>query len=429
MKQTYLLIVLIFCSCAQNTKEKTPSKGAVEIISAVENVAKEVTEQINNGTTFKEELQKLKTKKVPLIDSTSFDSFIDESDYKTINAEAFQLPKIYKNWYEENDKHRAVSAYRLNLSDDFYTVVVTVLSGDEVMESKLINYDLEGNVIASEMIAYDETVESWARTKSTIESNKITIDYQYTVSEDDEDGPVYSVVKIESDGNFRVLGIRDICYELVIKELNLNESKLIPTLQVFKILPNSPNEAVVVIPEIAVGSEEEGYLEFNTHVALVNTASKEITHQYFESHQTNGWISDAIHLREITIDTAPYDLSEDVRAFGIRIRFIGSSQVNPYENEALSLFVKSGDNLKKVLNNFDIMKYGGEWNGDCDGEFLSEEKTLSISEEKTNGYFDIIIKNKLTKSINVKDELGNCDTKETFTNKTSVLKFDGKTYR
>lgn len=51
-----------------------------------------------------------------------------------------------------------------------------------------------------------------------------------------------------------------------------------------------------------------------------------------------------------------------------------------------------------------------------------------MSKEKTNGYFDIIVKNKITKTKNVEDKNGECDSKETSTNRTVVLKFNGETY-
>lgn len=432
MKQLYILPIIMLCSCVE---KPTTKEGAVEVREAkntVETKADEIeaaAKPSENIVPFKEELQKLKLKSLPLVDSTSFDSFIDESDYKTINAVAFQLPKIYKNWDKENNKHRAISAYRLHLSNDFYTVVATVLRSDEEMESKLINYDLKGNVIASQMVAYDDIAEGWTRTKSTIEPNRITVHYQYTVSEDDGDGPVYSIVKIEPDGNFRDLGIRDICYDLVIKELNLDESKLIPTLRAFKILPNSPHEAIVVIPELVEGSEEEHYFTLNTHIAFVNIENKHVLYHYFESAKTNGWISDAIMLKEIIIDTAPYIITESERAFGIKTHFVGSSRVNPYVSDRLSLFIIENNSLQKVLHNFEVLYGGGEWDGSCKGQFFDKKKTLVISEEKTNGYFDILVANKITKTIEFKDENGDCDSKDTVTNKTSVLKFDGAIYK
>ncbi|RKF02740.1 hypothetical protein C8N26_2729 [Tenacibaculum lutimaris] len=430
MRYSYLLITFLLLACVKSNKEKTSAKGAIEkqeIENAVETVADEIeavaqpSEHVT--TTFKEELLKLKLKTVPLVDSTSFDNLIDKGDYQNINTEALQLAKVYKNWEKLKSNYRIIDAYRLKLSKGFYTVMITALQSDEEIESKLINYDLEGNVIASEMVAYDSKTEDWMRTKSTIETDRITINYQYKVSKET------GYVKIEPNGKFRMLGLSDIFYELVIDELNIDKSKLIPSLQAFKTLPNRPNEAIVVIPEIVEGSEEEHYFTLNTHIAYVNIENRQVLFHYFESAETNGWTSDAIMLTEIVIDTAPYTITENERAFGVKTHFVGSSRVNPYENESLSLFIIANNNLQKVLHNFEIIDNGGEWDGNCHGEFITEKRTLIISEEKNNGYFDILVKHKITNNIAFEDENGDCKSKDTITTKTSVLKFDGKTYK
>ena len=432
MKRQYILLLLIFCSCAQ--KANTNSiKDTVEIPSKVKDVEDavdtvEAVAQTDENANFKEVLQKLKLKSVPLIDSTSFDSFIDEEDYKTINTEALKLVKIYKNWNNPNYNYRAIDAYRLNLSNKFYTVVVSVLLGDNELENRLINYDLNGSIITSEIVAYDEIAEGWTRYQSKIEAKKITIKYHVLVSDDAASQMEINTLKIEANGTLKQLTIDDLFYALVIKTLNINSKKLIPSLQAFKILPNSPNQAVVVIPEVVEGSEEEHYFYLNTHIAIVNLETKQITHQYFESSKTNGWVSDAIVLTDIIIDTAPYSVTDNIRAFGIKTHFVGSSRANQYESENLSLFVKLEDKLQKVLDNYEVLNNGGEWDGFCFGKFIKEEKILIISPQKTNEYYDIIVKNKITETNNFEDEKGECDYKETITHQTSVLKFDGKTY-
>jgi len=429
MKRQYILLLLIFCSCAQ--KANTNSiKDTVEIPSKVKDVedAVEAVAQTDENTNFKEVLQKLKLKSVPLIDSTSFDSFIDEEDYKTINTEALKLVKVYKNWNNPNYNYRAIDAYRLNLSKDFYTVVVTVLLGDNELENRLINYELNGSIITSEIVAYDEIAEGWTRYQSKIEAKKITIKYHVLVSDDDASQMEINTLRIEPNGTLKQLTINDVFYELVIKTLNINSKKLIPSLQAFKILPNSSNQAVLIIPEVVEGSEEEHYFSLNTHIAVANLETKQITHQYFESSKTNGWVSDAIVLTDIIIDTAPYDVTDNIKAFGIRTHFVGSSRVNPYESETLSLFVKLEDKLQKVLDNYEVLNNVGEWDGFCFGKFIKEEKILIISPQKTNEYYDIIVKNKITETKNFEDENGECDYKETITHQTSVLKFDGETY-
>lgn len=215
--------------------------------------------------------------------------------------------------------------------------------------------------------------------------------------------------------------------DTLLKNLKIKKENCKLDLVVSKKIPNSPNETIVVIPEIV--DEEEQYFELNSYILIVNTETGKITHQYFESSKTNHWFSDAIQLREITIDTAPYNVTDDKRAFGIRVRYVGSSQANPYENETISLFIKSENTLKNILKTFVTLNDHGEWNTHCAGEFLNTKNTLIISKEKTNGYFDILAKSKITESINYEDENGDCDSKENNTTAKTILKFDGKEYK
>ena len=57
------------------------------------------------------------------------------------------------------------------------------------------------------------------------------------------------------------------------------------------------------------------------------------------------------------------------------------------------------------------------------------KKVLIISKNKTNGYFDILVKNKITETTNYEDRNGNCDSKEKITTTKTVLKFNGKEYK
>lgn len=104
------------------------------------------------------------------------------------------------------------------------------------------------------------------------------------------------------------------------------------------------------------------------------------------------------------------------------------SKPNPYSNRTISLFVKSGDTLKKALHNYDVEDYGGEWDTQCAGESTSVKNTFIMSEEKTNAYFDIIVKSKVLESKTFVDENGECDEESKTSSKTTVLQFNGKEY-
>ena len=213
----------------------------------------------------------------------------------------------------------------------------------------------------------------------------------------------------------------------ILKQLNLSEHNCMMSLIVSKVIPNNPEESIYVIPEIVKG--DVTFFELNSHILIVNSKTGEIKNKYFESSKTNEWYSDAIRLDKITIDTARYYITDNIRAFGIRIFYYGSSKPNPYSNETISLFIKSKDSLKKILNNYDVMDYGGEWDTNCFGEFIKKTKTLSILSKKSNSYYDILVNNKITETKNFEDSNGNCQQKEKTSSKKTVLKFNGNRYK
>lgn len=411
------MLFILLISCKENKIEN--SKDAEGIESKVETIVEEIKETL----TFTSEFQKLPLKNLPINDSTSFDSFIEAEDYKNINAEAFQLPSVYKNWYNESYNFKAISGYRLEFSKDFYTAVLTVKKGDHEMETTLINYDLEGNFIDSILIAYDEIAEGFFRTTSKLEEDKITVKKIEWTDEGHESTDVY---KVNGDGKIAIITYEESIKNTVINNLDLDKLNVKTDLIVQKFIKDS-NETIVVIPEIVEEAEE--YFSLNTHIVIYNNQTSKITHQYFESSKTNDWVSDAIRLDGITIEKMNYRVKENTHAFGISVDYFGSSRVNPYYKKSLSLFVKENGKLINILHNYNFEVNTGEWNGACEGEFHDEKTEFIFTTDKTNDYFDIIVKKTITKTINFETEIGDCDYNEEIKRETSVLKFDGKQYK
>ena len=77
---------------------------------------------------------------------------------------------------------------------------------------------------------------------------------------------------------------------------------------------------------------------------------------------------------------------------------------------------------------FSVEKNTGEWNGVCEGEHESKNKTLIMSSEKTNDFFDITVKTNIVNTIDFEDEQGDCNSKDSLSSQTSILKFDGNRY-
>ncbi|WP_018344643.1 hypothetical protein [Cytophaga aurantiaca] len=214
--------------------------------------------------------------------------------------------------------------------------------------------------------------------------------------------------------------------EKVCANLNLKIEDCYLELASEKRLPTDSSKSIVVIPKIV--EHYEDYFSFDSYILVVETSSGKIISMYFESASTNNWISDANKLRSITIDTAPYMLNTSTRAFGIRVRYEGSSRANPYYEEVISLFIQQGEKIIQVLNKYTLLLENGEMDGICASSFWTHKKVLIISKDKTKSFANIVVKDKITNSVAVPQN-NDCIQKETHSSETEILKYDGVKYK
>ena len=210
----------------------------------------------------------------------------------------------------------------------------------------------------------------------------------------------------------------------VLHQLNLKRSQCEVGFIVSKQLPNGKNETIVVIPEII--KSEDTTEEYNGYILIIDSNTSKIKSKYFKPSY---WTSDALILSEIKIDTAPYYVSKNKRAFGIRSSHYTLSKPNPYSSETLTLFLKKEEKLIPILDHFESKEYVGEWDMQCAGWSINEEKILILSKNKTNGFFDIIVNNKITNRKSNTNETGECIDEEKISFQKTVLKFNGKVYK
>ncbi|WP_442846134.1 hypothetical protein [Leeuwenhoekiella sp. H156] len=421
MKFVYVLFVMLLVSCNQNSGKQTEVEAKNGNLNLPETLL-----------SFEEFISRSRTKQLPHIDTTNFDRFIEQEDIKTFDVQALNIEKIYPDFYREGSAYQTMDSYRLSLSPDFYTLVITFRKGIYEMESVLINYDLQGKLIDHQVVAYDETAKGISRIESKISEGKIVLNrIRFT----EETEIRQEEFRIQQDGKMEAYDSRNLSESLsdyaavlsVLEELALHPLEVKTDLIASAFWNESPNSKILVIPEIV--AEGDHYFELNSHIVLLDDQTETITHRFFESAKTNHWVSDAVVLTAIKIDTAQWHLSPDQSAFGIRLHYIGMSHANPYENETLSLFVKSGDSLQKVLNHFNVLESGGEWDTACAGEFQRTENRLLIAKEQTNDWFDITVKSNITNTLNEAKSDGRCISSETNSIVTRVLKYDGREYK
>jgi len=220
----------------------------------------------------------------------------------------------------------------------------------------------------------------------------------------------------------------DVLMTKVLNQLNINKKDIREALFREKVLPNKKSNTLMVIPKYRVNQTDEyghDFFEFDAYIVIADNTTGKILHKYVEE---NAWTSDAMVLSDITIDTGIYQLNTENRAFGIRVDYEGSSRPNPYHPTTLSLFIIQNNSIKRILKNYPIAEFHGEWDTNCAGEFEDVKGVISIDKNKTNNFSNLIIKNTIvqTKNIPTKDD---CTEKKTTKLSTVTLKYNGKEYK
>lgn len=198
-------------------------------------------------------------------------------------------------------------------------------------------------------------------------------------------------------------------------------------------LPFTRHSAVIVLGKY---HEAEEYSDFDTHIIVYDTQTYEIAHRYFGKEEI---ASDAIYATSVWIDTAPYQLAEHTRAFGMRVSYRGSSRANPYSCEDISLFIHQGDRLLKVLDKYTISYSSGDnTSHEEDGRRIftyseeSERGLIIIDRERTKGLANLRIKKTKTTSVSYDypdSEIESGGDPDTVERTTEILRFDGTEYK
>lgn len=212
-------------------------------------------------------------------------------------------------------------------------------------------------------------------------------------------------------------------YNQVLKQLKLNSSKVESHFYTEKKMPNAEDSYIIVVPVL---KEKEGddYFLLQNYILITDEKGK-IKNQFFDPEEIT---SDAIMLQNFTIDTGLYNLTSTIRAFGVSANYRGSSRPNPYGAADMSMYYPTGKTLKKVLNQYPIVKSGGEWDMACTGEFYDDVSVIILDKTKTNGFSNLKIKTTHTTTIS-KEINGECDEKETSKISYKTLKFNKSIYK
>lgn len=210
----------------------------------------------------------------------------------------------------------------------------------------------------------------------------------------------------------------------ILKSLKLDKNKIRQELCVEKKMPSVEDSYIAIIPVI-LHQEKDDYIFTAQNYILITDSNGTIKNQYFDPTELD---SDAVGLRGFTIDTGLYTISQNIRAFGVKADFVGSSKVYPYDTGKLSMYYPEGETLKKVLDQFEIDSARGEWDTRCNGEFRDKHSYIILDPSKTNNFTDLKVKTIAVTTIS-KEIKGECENKETSKTFYKTLKFKNGKYQ
>lgn len=212
-------------------------------------------------------------------------------------------------------------------------------------------------------------------------------------------------------------------FDKIVKSLKLDKTRIKEEFCIEKKMPNAEDSYIAVLP-VLQGKEEDDFFVVRNYIVITNE-NGEIKNKYFDPVEIT---SDAIMLQSMTIDMGLYNISNGIRAFGVKVSARNGSKPNPYSSETISLYYPAGQTLKKILNEFELSRYVAEWDTRCAGESDDDTSVIIMDKTKTGNFTDLKIK---TISVNRKTKEVNGDCKENETSKTSyrILKFKNGKYQ
>jgi hypothetical protein len=139
-----------------------------------------------------------------------------------------------------------------------------------------------------------------------------------------------------------------------------------------KVWPAFPGRSIVVLP-MPRETTDKGAKVFDLELLLIqrpdngNTERDTVIGRLFQPEALDEDATNAI--QDIRIDTSRYVLASDARAFGLRVRYRGSSApASPLASETVRLYVHHGSNkLREVLQEIELDHDNGGWKSTSNG--------------------------------------------------------------
>lgn len=165
----FLAVLAVLFSCKDSSKESQDSSKKDK--SANKNVNSVTDDSVNDEYSF---LSEYPNKALPFVDSTNFNNINKAKQLTEQQKDLLRLDKILGESYSDIVQSLQIN-YRVNLSDNFSTIIMSYELGEHELLSKIINYDVHFMPIAWQEIAYDEIAEGLVRKQSKIYKDSIIV--------------------------------------------------------------------------------------------------------------------------------------------------------------------------------------------------------------------------------------------------------------
>ncbi len=208
----------------------------------------------------------------------------------------------------------------------------------------------------------------------------------------------------------------------------LNERSTFKTTKKWPLHPEIKIEAAATFQEGSSYSSPENDMGlYDLYIKLSNAKNGKLIAKLC---QKGALSSDAMSLKNISIDTAPYILSETMHAFGVRASYGNNSGSNPASTGTITLFGISAGKMRQLLKTTDTGGYFSELspNEECQGTYSESNLTIGISSNQHNGLSDLLL-TKVEKEGKLMKTPSDCVKKSSYKKVTnSTLTFSGIEY-
>jgi hypothetical protein len=185
-----------------------------------------------------------------------------------------------------------------------------------------------------------------------------------------------------------------------------------------------PYDGRTILAAIAFGTDDPALKMLV--VAMVDAGSGRVLSRFSREIGEDA----AVHVGDnsLAIDTAPYQLAQDVRAFGVRFTSDarGASCADGIWSDELTLFVRAGATLRPVLQGLAMSRSEARKGcfGQSDGLVYDEAKlALALAGTSSHGLADLVVSARIARESAAGGALGKPKTEQ------ATLRYDGNAYR